>query len=77
MKKINLIASERSSEHVEVKGVNLSDGGMCFDVDNALIFDLKFEHEGKVHMRNARLIWMERLSEERFRLGFKFVKSES
>lgn len=58
---------------VRAKGVDLSEGGICFEVDRDLPFEMKFDLEGNRHEKRANLIWMRGLDDGRNRLGFAFV----
>ncbi len=58
---------------LEAKGIDLSAGGVGFEVDGDLPFEMRFTAQGKEHHYRAHLIWAERLEEGGCRLGFKFV----
>ena len=62
---------------VRAKGVDLSEGGICFEVSEALPFEMQFELEGEKHRHRAHLVWMKRLRNGGYRFGFRFVPSES
>lgn len=61
---------------VNAKGVNFSEGGICFELSEGLPFEMQFKIEGKVQRHRARLIWVKRLPERGYRFGFKFVPLE-
>lgn len=58
---------------VQAKGINLSEGGICFEMAEALPFEMQFAVEGKMQKHRAHLIWMKRIPEGGFRFGLKFV----
>ncbi len=61
---------------VQARGVNLSEGGICFEVVGPLPFEMKFDMQGREMRQRAHLLWMKRLSDEKFRYGFRFVPLE-
>jgi len=63
---------------VQARSVDLSREGICFEVDEFLIFEMAFEVDGERRRHRAQLIWMDRHSRGRgYRMGFKFDPSES
>ena len=58
---------------VQAKGINLSDGGVSFESDGDLPFEMRFELEGETHSYRAHLIWVKRLPQEGYQFGLKFV----
>jgi len=60
-------------DSVQAKGINFSEGGICFELNEALPFDLSFVHEGETHNRCAHLIWMKRFPDGGYRFGLQFV----
>ena len=61
---------------VEAQGVNLSSGGICFEVSESLAFEMRFEAGDGQHRHRAHLAWMEALPDGGHRFGFKFVPDE-
>ena len=61
---------------VQAKGINLSEGGICFEIAEALPFEIQFALEGKIRKHRAHLIWMKRMPEGGYRFGLKFVRPE-
>jgi len=61
---------------VEAKGINLSSGGICFEVGESLAFEMQFEADDGKHRHRAHLAWVEALPGGRYRLGFKFVPDQ-
>ncbi len=61
---------------VTATSVDISEGGVCFDVPDGLPFEMQFEVDGVVQRHRAQIAWMKRLPEGGYRLGFKFVSSE-
>jgi hypothetical protein len=60
---------------VNATGINISKGGICFEVSQSLPFDIRFRDEDKTHDLRAHLVWMVRLPNGKFRFGFRFSPS--
>ncbi len=58
---------------VRAGGIDLSEGGICFEVDRHLPFEMRFELEGRRHEKRANLVWVRRIGDGRCRLGFRFL----
>lgn len=58
---------------IQAQGVNLSEGGICFEVGDSIPFEMEFQIEGKMHERRAHLVWMKQLEYGGSQLGFRFV----
>lgn len=58
------------------QGVDLSEGGIGFEIDEEIPFEMEFELDGKVHQYRAQLVWMKRLENGRSRFGFEFLPTE-
>ncbi len=58
---------------VEAHGVDLSEGGVCFEVQEDLTFVLFLKVDDEDVERRASLAWSRRMADGRTRLGFKFV----
>lgn len=54
-------------------GRDLSSGGICFDADIAIPFEVKFDANGGTKKYRAHLAWMKPLGKGRSQLLFKFV----
>ncbi|MBN99030.1 MAG: hypothetical protein CME16_07245 [Gemmatimonadetes bacterium] len=61
---------------LEASGVNLSEGGICFEMEGEIPFELEFEIDGQVFEERANLVWMGQGEKSRRQLGFKFVPAE-
>ncbi len=59
---------------VEARGINISEGGICFALDEDLPFEMRFELDGKLHQHRAHLVWLKRLPEGGYNFGFMFVR---
>lgn len=57
---------------IEASGIDLSEGGICFETDEDIPFDMEFEYKGTVHQQRAHMVWMRRLEHGRCRFGFQF-----
>lgn len=60
---------------VRARGVNLSGGGICFEISECLPFEMRFEANGEKHTHRARLVWLKRLEDGACRFGFEFEPS--
>ncbi len=60
---------------VKARGIDLSDGGICFEVDEDIPFDMEFKLDGEIHRYRARLVWMRRQVEGSSRFGFEFLEA--
>jgi hypothetical protein len=58
---------------VKAYGVNLSESGICFELEDSLLFEMRFARQGKVEQRRAQLIWVKNVEGGRSRVGFRFV----
>ena len=58
---------------VEAKGLDLSEGGIGFELEQDIPFDMEFEIDGELHQHRARTVWMQRLPDGRSRFGFQFI----
>ena len=61
---------------IKAKGINISEGGICFELDDDLPFEMQFRHKECLHRQRACLIWVKRLSRGGYRFGLKFVPPE-
>ncbi len=60
---------------VDAKGLDLSDGGIGFEIEEDIPFDMEFEFEGQMHQHRANLVWMRRLANGASRFGFQFIET--
>jgi len=58
---------------VQARGINISSGGICFEISAPLSFDMRFNCQGDECIRNAHLVWMKSASDDRYQLGFRFA----
>lgn len=58
---------------VEAKGLDLSDSGIGFELEDDIPFDMEFEVDGDLHQHRAHMVWMQRLDNGRNRFGFQFI----
>lgn len=59
---------------VRAQGVNISKTGICFEVCDALPFEMRFSHAGTYQCYRAHLAWMKRLPDGGQRFGFAFAE---
>ena len=60
---------------VEAKGLDLSDSGIGFELEEDIPFDMEFEIDGELHQHRARMVWMQRLDDGRSRFGFQSMNA--
>jgi hypothetical protein len=58
---------------VGATGLDVSEGGICFEVRQSLPFEMRFELEGQKQQHRAHLVWARPLPAGGYRLGFRFV----
>ena len=61
---------------LSAQGIDLSEGGIGFEVDEEIPFEMEFELDGKAHQHRAQLVWMQRLENGHCRFGFEFLPTE-
>jgi len=54
-------------------GVNISEGGICFEVRDELPFEMRFDLHGVTHLKRAHCVWLRRLPSGGYHLGLRFV----
>jgi len=54
------------------EGINISEGGVSFAIEEELVFDIMFESNGEVYRGNADLAWFKRLKDGGCHLGFEY-----
>ena len=59
---------------VEAKGINISEGGISFELYEDLPFEMRFDYKGVPHHHRANLVWIKRLPLGGFRFGLMFTK---
>lgn len=57
--------------YFRAKSVNISESGICFDLNDPLMFEMKYKTD-KDYIRRAKLLWMKKNSDDTFRLGMHF-----
>lgn len=62
---------------IEATGINISDGGICFETGEDLPFEMRFDLDGNIHYHRAHLVWLERVPEGGYRFGLMFVRQPS
>jgi hypothetical protein len=63
-------------ENVLAHGVDLSEGGVCFEVQQDLDFTLRMMLGDDDTRRKAKLAWAQRMGDGRTRFGFEFTDEE-
>ena len=57
---------------VKAKGLDISNGGIGFELEEDIPFDMEFEVDGDLHQHRAYTVWMQRLKNGCSRFGFQF-----
>ena len=63
-------------ENVLAHGVDVSKGGVCFEVQRDVCFLLRMKTDEHDVQRRAALAWSQRMGDGRTRLGFEFVQDD-
>jgi len=58
---------------VSARGIDVSRGGVCFEMSTPMVFDMRFTVEETTHERRAVLTWMRPLEGGGCRLGLRFI----
>ncbi len=59
---------------IEARGINISEGGICLELDEDLPFEMRFELNGRMHQHRAHLVWVKRSSRGGYLLGLMFAR---
>lgn len=59
---------------IDAQGINISDGGISFELYEDLPFEMRFEYNGEPHHHRANLVWIKRLPLGGFRFGLMFTQ---
>jgi len=62
---------------VEAHGVNISEGGICFEVQGGLPFEMRFQHQGKTYQKRGQIAWVKKRQDGSYQFGFMFVPPET
>ena len=62
---------------VAASGVDISAGGICFEVSHPLPFDMKISIGDEKHLYRGYLVWMKSTGDDNYRLGFEFISPET
>ncbi|MCC7265375.1 MAG: PilZ domain-containing protein [Candidatus Latescibacteria bacterium] len=57
---------------LQAEGVDLSEGGIGFELRHPLFFEMHFTFDGRARQHRAHLVWMKLTDEGGCRCGFKF-----
>lgn len=58
---------------LRAKGVNISEEGICFEVQEDLPFEMRFDLHGKPQTKRAHCVWVRRLPTGGYHFGLRFV----
>lgn len=59
---------------IQAQGINLSEGGICFEIEGNIPFEMEFEIEGEKREHRANLVWTSQVEQGRCQLGFASVQ---
>jgi hypothetical protein len=62
---------------LEAMGLNISEGGISFEMYEDLAFEMRFEFDGAVRHHRAHLVWVKRLSSGGYRFGLRFTEEDA
>jgi len=62
---------------VEAHGINISESGICFELQTPLPFEIRFKHQNKTHEKRCQLMWAKQQPNGHFQLGFMFIPPEA
>ena len=58
---------------VKAKGLDISNGGIGFELEEDIPFDMEFEVDWDLHQHRAHTVWMQRLKNGCSRFGFQYI----
>ena len=58
---------------LEAMALNISEGGISFELYEDLAFEMRFEREGNIRHHRAHLVWVKRLPSGGYRFGLRFA----
>lgn len=59
---------------IEATGINISEGGICFAIEEDLPFEMRFEMDGQVHQHRGHLVWVRRDPDAGYQFGLMFTR---
>lgn len=62
---------------VEAHGINISEGGICFEVQGGLPFEMRFQHQGKTYQKRGQIAWVKKQQDGSYQFGFMFIPPET
>ena len=65
-----------SDDTIKASSVNVSDTGVCLDVEEPLKFWLRMEVDGDTVVREAQIVWAKKKQEEGMSYGFRFTSDK-
>ena len=61
---------------IQGRGINVSETGICFEINYDIPFEMEYELDGDRRQQRANLVWMRQLMDGRNQFGFNFVESD-
>ncbi len=62
---------------LKAKGIEISEGGISFEMKEDLPFELQFYLKDKFFNQRVNLVWLEKKQEGGYRCGFRFIKNNT
>ena len=66
-------ATETTQATDSLPSLDLSNGGIGFELEEDIPFDMEFEIAGNLHQHRAYMVWMQRLENGCSHFGFQFI----
>lgn len=61
---------------LKAKGIEISEGGISFEMEEDLPFELQFFLKDQLFKQRVHLVWLEKKQEGGYRCGFRFVEKD-
>jgi len=59
---------------LKAKGIEISEGGISFEMEESLPFELQFYLKNELFKQRVHLVWLEKKEKGGYRCGFRFVE---
>lgn len=67
---------EGTGDLLSAESVNISEEGIRFETDEPLMLSLRYDLDGKTHLKIGRLVWARSTDEGKMTYGLDFVKQD-
>ena len=61
---------------IEANAINISQGGICFAIDEDLPFEMRFNLNGELHQHRGHLVWVKRMPQDGYHFGLMFTRPD-